>query len=100
MLAVIPKIWLSKEIEEMETDLSDAAVVIVKPSVELVKKCFLRLLPVFEMNTDFSGEEACEVYANLLEGYSDEQVAQAFKVCGQTLRRFPYPADLIDAMKS
>lgn len=80
---------------QIDTLLSDAD--IANPSFNFVENCIRRTAIVFPPNATSPGDyqTLCEIYTNLLQGYSNEQIGEAFKVCAKTLPRFPYPSDLL-----
>jgi hypothetical protein len=88
-----------------DSDLMDSGTA-KTPSLEMVRSCLGRLSLLFPMNVpldknllDIQFDRLSRVYRNLLYGYSDEDVGKACMECARTLTRFPYPADIINAIE-
>jgi hypothetical protein len=69
-----------------------------------LEKCLGYMLLIFPPNVDLGGrisvKQMVEGYAGLLGDIPTEKLASAFLLCATTLRHFPYPVDIFEAVEA
>lgn len=66
---------------------------------ERIEAIFYRFAIVFPLPTEAEPGQVIDVWINVLSRYTEKQIDRAANKLIETMLRFPYPADFVQAIK-